>query len=135
MNKIKLGSLPDGAMLCIKDIVCLYPKIPLGEGLASLLKFLETRDNKQISSYTFMEPAEVVLKSKIFEFDEKTFKQNHGTAIETKFALRYANLFMADFEGKLLENFEKKPIIWWRYIDVKFFIWEHFEESLKVLIK
>ena len=82
LNKIKLGSLPDGAMLCIKDIVCLYPKIPLGEGLASLLKFLETRDNKQISSYTFMEPAEVVLKSKIFEFDEKTFKQNHGPAIE-----------------------------------------------------
>ena len=68
-----------------------------------------------------MELAEVVLKSKIFEFDEKTFTENHGTAIEMKFALPYAILFMEDFEGKLLERFEKKPMIWWRYIDVIFF--------------
>ena len=122
LNKIKLGSLSDGAILCIIDVVCHYPKIPLGEGLASLRKFLETRDNKQISSDTFMELAEVVLKSKILEFDEKTFKQNHETAIGMKFALPYAILFMEDFEGKLSENFEKKPMIWWRYIDVIFFI-------------
>ena len=130
LNKIKLERLSDGVMLCIIDVMCLYPKIPLGEGLASLRKFLETRDNKQISSDTFMELAEVVLKSKILEFDEKAFKQNHETAIEMKFAIR----FMEDFEGKLLERFEKKPMIWWRYIDVIFFIWEHFEGSLKILI-
>ena len=134
LNKIKLERLSDGAMLCIIDVMCLYPKIPLGEGLASLRKFLETRDNKQISSDTFMELAEVVLKIKILEFDEKAFKQNHETAIEMKFALPYAIRFMEDFEGKLLERFEKKPMIWWRYIDVIFFIWEHFEGSLKILI-
>ena len=41
---------------------------------------------------------------------------------------------MADFEEKI-SSFEKKPMIWWRYIDDIFFIWEHGEESLKVLIE
>ena len=112
LNKIKkLGSLPDGAILCTMDVVGLYPNIPHGEGLASLRRFLETRDNKQISSDTLTELAEVVLKNNIFEFDEKTFKQKRGTAIGTKFAPPYAILFMADFEEEMLESFEKKPMI------------------------
>ena len=117
------------------DVVGLFPNIPHGEGLASLRWFLETRDNKHIASDTLTELAEVVLKNNIFEFDEKTFKQKRGTAIGTKFAPPYAILFMADFEEKMLESFEKKPMIWWRYIDDEFFIWEHGEESLKVFIE
>ena len=35
----------------------------------------------------------------------------------------------------MLESFEKKPMIWWRYIDDIFFIWEHGEESFKVFIE
>ena len=38
---------------------------------------------------------------------------------------------MADLEEKILSAFEEKPMIWWRYIDDIFFIWEHGEESLE----
>ena len=89
------------------------------------------RDNKQISSGTLVELAEIVLKNNIFQFDEKTFKQLRGTAIGTKFAPPYAILFMADLEEKTLSPSEKKPVVWWRYIDDIFFIWEHGEESLE----
>ena len=41
---------------------------------------------------------------------------------------------MADLEEKNLETFEEKTVIWWRYIDDLFFIWEQGEESLKVFI-
>ena len=59
LNKIKkIGKLPEGAILCTMDVVGLYPNIPHGEGLASLYKFLETRENKQISSDTLAELAE-----------------------------------------------------------------------------
>ena len=117
------------------DVVGLYSNIPHGEGLASLPRFLETRHNKQISSDTLTELAEVFLKKNIFEFDEKTFKQKRTIVIGTKLASPYAFLFMADFEEKMLESFEKKPMIWWRYIDDILFIWEHGEESLKVFIE
>ena len=92
---------------------------------------MELRDNKQISTDTPVELAEIVLKNNIFQFDEKTFKQVRGTAIGTKFAPPYAILFMADLEEKILSTSEKKPMIWLRYIDDIFFIWEHGEESLE----
>ena len=81
------------------DAVGLYPNIPHGEGLASLYKFLETRENKQISSDILAELADIALHN-IFEFDEKTFKQKRGTAIGTKFAPPYAILFIGNFWKK-----------------------------------
>ena len=74
-----------------------------------------------------------MLKNNFFEFHQKTFKQVRETAIRTKFAPPYAILFMADLEGKILNDFEEKPTIWWRYIDNIFFIWEHGEEPLEKL--
>ena len=62
--------LPQGAILCTIDVVGLYPNIPHSEGLTALQMFLELRDNKQISSDTIIELAEIVLKNNIFEFDE-----------------------------------------------------------------
>ena len=122
LSKLKnLGKLPQGAILCTIDIVGLYPNIPHSEGLNSLRRFLELRDNKQISSDTLIELAEIVLKNNFFEFDQKTFKQVHRTAIRTKFAPPYAILFIADLEEKTLNAFEEKPMIWWRYIDNIFF--------------
>ena len=109
LNKIKkTEKLPERSVLCTMDLVGLYPNIPHREGLASLDKFLETTENKQISSDTLAELAEIVLKNNIFEFDEKTFKQKRGTVIGTKFAPPYAILFMADRKEKLLEIFGKK---------------------------
>ena len=96
---------------------------------------METRINKQISSDTLAELAKVALKNNIFESDQKTFKQRRGTAIGTKFAPPSSLLFMADFQKKMLESFQKKPIIWWRHIDDVFLIWKHGKESLKVFRK
>ena len=132
LSKLKsLGKLPQGAILCTIDVVGLYPNIPHSEGLNSLGRFLELRDNKQISSDTLIELVEIVLKNNLFQFDQKTFKQVRGTAIATKFAPPYAILFIADLEEKILNAFEEKHMTWWRYIDDIFFIWEHGEESLE----
>ena len=132
LSKLKsLGKLPHGAILCTIDVVGLYPNIPRSEGLNSLRRFLELRENKQISSDTLIELAEIVLKNNFFECDQKTLKQVRGTAIGTKFAPPYAILVMADLEEKILNAFEEKPMIWWRYIDDIFFVWEHGEESLE----
>ena len=78
---------------------------------------------------TLIELAEIVLKNNIFKFDEITFKQLRGNAIGTKFAPSYAFLFMADLEEKILNAFEEKPMIWWRYID-DIFIFGNMEKNL-----
>ena len=51
--------------------------------------------------------AKLVLKSNIFEFDEKSFKQKCGIAIVTKFTPPYVILFIADCEKKCCRFFKK----------------------------
>ena len=49
-------------------------------------------------------------------------------------APNYANLFMDKFERSWLDSFYRKtgkrPLVWWRYIDDIFFIWNDDEASL-----
>ena len=89
-------------------VIGLYPNVLHVEGLAALYKVLGTRDNKEISSDKFSRIAGIVLKNNRFEFDEKTFKEKRGTAIETTFARPYAISFMGDLEEKMLGTFKKK---------------------------
>ena len=47
LSKLKsYGKLPQGAILYTIDVVGLYPNIPHSEGLTSLRRFMELRDNK-----------------------------------------------------------------------------------------
>ena len=66
----------------------------------------------------------------MFEFDGKVYKQKLGTVIGAKFAPAYSNLFMSSLEEDMLNSYEFKPWIWYRYIYDVFFIWTHGEEIL-----
>ena len=78
------------------DVVGLYPNILHDDGLSALRKRLNERDEKDVSIDTLVELAELVLKNKIFSFNEKTLKQKRCTTIGTKFAPPYSILFMAE---------------------------------------
>ena len=91
------------------DIAGLYPNIPHDEGLSVLRKRLDERVGKDVSTDTLVELAELVLKSSIFNFNEKTLKQKRDTGIGTKFPPPYSILFMAELEEKIIENVDNKP--------------------------
>ena len=63
------------------------------------------------------------------------YKQLQRTAIGTKFAPPYAILFVGYLEDKILNSFVEKALVWWRYIDDIFVIWQHGEEKLKEFLK
>ena len=60
--------------------------------------------------------------------------QTHGTAMGTRMAPFYANLFMGNFEQLAIENAPVKPFVWWWYIDDIFVIWTEGEHNLKIFI-
>ena len=123
LRKFKeLGQLPEGTILCTIDIVGLLSNIPHDEGLAFLKNFLDSRVEKQVTTDTLIEFAELVLKNNNFEFSEKSYKQIRGTAIGTIFVTPYAVLSMAALEKKTLSNLQKKRSVWWRYIGDIFLI-------------
>ena len=126
-----LPPLEEDTLLCTVDVVGLYPNIPHDEGLAALKAAIGKREDKSISTDSLMDLAECVLKNKIFEHNSSYFKQKQDTAIGTKMAPPYAILFMDALEQHFLQSSLLKPIIWWRYIDYIFFIWQHGEDKLK----
>ena len=121
--------------LCTIDGVGLYPNIPHNEGLIAIRNALDKREDKTISTESLMDLAECVLKNNIFEHNESFYKQLRGTAIGTKMAPPYAIIFMGDLEEKILEKSALKPLVWWRYIDDIFMLWQHGEENLKEFLK
>ena len=46
-----------------------------------------------------------------------------------------AVLFMGKLEEEFLEAQSLKPIVWWRYIDDIFMLWQHGEENLKIFLE
>ena len=42
---------------------------------------------------------------------------------------------MGYLEDKILNSFAQKPLVWWRYIDDIFMIWQHEEEKLEEFFK
>ena len=115
-----LGHIQSTAILCTMDVVGLYPHIP-HEGLEALKKALDKSD-AELPVDELVSLAKVVLENNFFEFDEKLFCQKLGTAIGTKFAPGYANIFMGYLEEEFLDSCELRPWVWWRFLDDVFMI-------------
>ena len=64
----------------------------------------------EISSITKI--IDLVLTHSYFEFSDESYIQAHGTAIGTKMAPPYANIFMWNFEKYLLDNCTDKPFLY-----------------------
>ena len=96
---------------------------------------LEKRSNKNVFTDTLIELAELVFQNNYFEFNERYLKQIRGTAIGTKFAPPYANIYMAALEEDFLGTLIKKSWLRWRYIDDIFMIWQHGDDKLKIFLE
>ena len=107
-----LPDLPEESIICTIDVVVLYPSIPNEEGLRFLRNVLEKRSNKNVSTDTLTELAELVLQNNYFDFNERYLKQIRGTAIGIKFAPPYAIIYIAALEEDFLETLIKKPWLW-----------------------
>ena len=134
LNKIKImGKTTSHTIIGTMDVTSLHTNIPNTEGIMSIQKILsqnraptENPKNKSI-----IDLLKLVLEKNNFQFNGQNFLQIDGTAMGTRLAPAYANLFMQNLENELLKNIQLKPTIWLRYIDDIFFIWEHGELELQ----
>ena len=67
--------------------------------------------------------AEFALKIDCFEFNGQFKHQISSNVIGTKFPPRYACILLDETETKFLRTQEFQPLVWFRYIDNVFFIW------------
>ena len=77
----------------------------------------------------------LILTMNSFSFNENYYLQIHGTAMGTRMAPSFANLFMGRLEREFLLTQNVKPREWWRFIDDIFAIWTHGELILRHFIE
>jgi peptide-methionine (R)-S-oxide reductase len=138
INKIQnVSNLLPGSTLCTIDVTSLYTNIPNQEGINACKKMLDTHraGNPKPSNDNIANILHYVLTKNNFDFNSKHYLQVGGTAMGTKVAPSFANLFMADFEEKWVYSYHTRPSLWLRYIDDIFMIWEHSPDELNKFLQ
>ena len=117
-------TLPSEYILCTLDITSLYTNIPNDKGIHAVRKLLFENRNiwENPTNHSICKLLEIVLKCNNFQFDNKDYLQVGGTAMGTKLAPSYANIYMGWFEDTHVYPYDPQPLIWKRYIDDIFFI-------------
>ncbi|XP_033095473.1 uncharacterized protein LOC117100033 [Anneissia japonica] len=90
----ELKELKTDAMLVTLDVSSLYTNIPHNEGIVACRNFL-TRHNTGHNIDNICTIINYILKHNYFTFNGKYYLQTKGTAMGTKMAPSYANIFMA----------------------------------------
>ena len=131
INLIRNLRIPKDSILATLDVTSLYTNISNNEGIEAVGGYLSR--HRHYSS--LLQLLRTVLTTNIFKFDNKDFLQVGGTAMGTKLAPSFANLFMGYFEDKFIYSYRLQPLLWKRFIDDIFFIWTYGEEELTTFIK
>ena len=132
INILRDLRLPKNAILASLDLTSSYTNIPNNEGIqatgAYLFKYRSPHQNPTNASLCKL--LELVLTTNNFLFDNKEYLQIGGTAMGTKLAPSFENLFMGHFEDKFIYSYPLQPFIWKRFIDDIFFVWTNGQEKL-----
>ena len=108
------------------DVTSLYTNTPNHEGLVAVTQTL-IRENAQFraNNRSLITLLQYVLHMNNFQFNGENYLQIGGTAMGTRVAPAYANLFMARLEEKFLADSEYTLPLYLRYIDDIFLIFPY----------
>ncbi|XP_068755861.1 uncharacterized protein [Montipora capricornis] len=133
IEKTKMGKR---TFLVTMDVTSLYTNIPQEEGITTVCNAYENfhKNNPPIPTNYIKEMLRLILKENSFQFNGKNYLQIHGTAMGTKMAVAFANIFMAYIETEILSKSVIKPLIWKRYIDDIFSLWDVSKQDIDKFI-
>ena len=124
--------LPLHTILATIDVKSLYTNISHEEGIRAILTALDNKHGRMWPTRKIIHKfLEYILKGNYFTFQNQLYLQIHGTAMGTKMAPSYANIFMGSLEASILSSALQHlaPLLWKRYIHDIFLIWTHGEVS------
>jgi hypothetical protein len=123
-------TIPENTTLVTMDVTSLYTNIPHDDGIAACRKRWEQRTVHEPPTECLVEMLTLVLKNNNFTFDGSHYLQINGTAMGTKMAPSYANIYMGDLAELLLLSSLKQPLSLFRFIDDVGLKWIHSDKEL-----
>ena len=125
-----MNPLPSGTILVSMDVTSLYTNIPHNDGIEACREAWDQRAVKEQPTECLVQLLTLVLKHNNFTFNGEHFLQINGTAMGTKMAPSYANIFMGKLEKLIIQSAPHKPLSWFRFIDDVDMKWTESEENL-----
>ncbi|XP_068670189.1 uncharacterized protein [Montipora foliosa] len=137
INFIERTKVPENTFLVSMDVTSLYTNIPQEEGITVVCNAYEVfhENNPPIPTALLREMLGLILKENSFQFNGRNYLQTHGTAMGTKMAVAFANIFMCAVETDILGHSNTKPLEWKRYIDDVFSLWDTNREEIDKFIE
>ena len=125
VNFIENTKVPVDVILVSMDVTSLYTNIPQEEGIDTVCRAYEIfyRNEPPIPTQLLKRALRLILQENSFQFNGKNYLQTHGTAMGTKMAVAFSNIFMNKVEMEILSQSLFKPLVWKRYIDDIFLRW------------
>lgn len=125
-----IHSLHDDDLMVTIDVSSLYTSIPHQDGIKAVERTLNQARHLPIPLQTILEMVEMTLTMNTFKFKNSYYHQVQGTAMGTKMAPSYANIFMGVLENEILNSCDLPPTIWLRFIDDIFAIYRASEDEV-----
>ena len=72
----------------------------------------------------------LILQENSFQFNGKDYLQTHETAMGTKMAVAFANIFMSKIEKEILRQSTTEPIFWKRFIHDVISMWKTSRDNI-----
>ncbi|CAJ0943123.1 unnamed protein product [Ranitomeya imitator] len=128
-----INTIPANSILCTLDVNSLYTSITHDTGIKAVSLTLSEAGVDTRSQDLCLELLNLVLRENYFLFEDDFYVQICGTAMGSNVAPAYANLYMDRFEREFVYPdtlFQQHAILWYRYIDDIFCIWQGDHTSL-----
>ena len=119
INFIEKRKVPNNAILVPMDVTILYTNIPQEQVINTVCKAYETfyKKDTPIPTNSLRGLLRLILQENSLQFNGRNYLQTHGTAMGTKVAVAFANIFMSVVETEIINKSKIKPLEWKRYID------------------
>ena len=100
------------------DVTSLYTNIPQEEGIDTVCRAYETfhKDEPPVPTRLLEKALILMLQENSFQFNGGNYLQTHATAMGTKMAVAFANIFMAKIEPRILSKSTYRPFVFKRFI-------------------
>ena len=115
-------TLPADTLLVTLDVKSLYTNITHENGIRACEHYMRINSYDEYKRTTVLKFIKLVLTCNNLTFQGSHYIQQTGTAMGTRMAPTYANLYMGLLEEQLLEQTTLKPLVWFRFID-DIFLW------------
>ncbi|XP_044738897.1 uncharacterized protein LOC123300392 [Chrysoperla carnea] len=117
IEKLKGVNLVDGDKFVSFDVTALFPSVPINKALDHLEEWLTENNVPELERGEYLQLTRLCMEQTYFQFNEKFYKQVHGTSMGNPLSPFLANIFMSRLERNLKQAAEYFPQHWYRYVD------------------